>query len=491
MPSVRGSAEPSEVAPPATPSLSAFDDRALHRTHSGLGPSAPTGDFAVDAPRPAALGSRSEVRDDSEARAAALVAAFEAGSPAHETPIPRGAEGKVIRFPASQRKDEEAPDPSVRVPAAAAPAVAARSAEAEAAPPPFSAVSTPEPASVNISPMRVVTQGAVDAAREAAAVAVAPAAPASEYQPVSASHLVASEHLSGPSALTEREPAVARAAERLAADPSTTMTFGSPFKAAEAQTELNEPIASQEPAPTAETVAAVSSVESSHTQEAHPAPSTPEQGFGDDVHEEFFSAGETGAYEDTTAPPGRPDLHSFESEEEAPRVLVRTPAQEARRERNIKYVSLAVGLALAIPCVAYLRSRHQAQSPDLGLEPGAAPATVAPEPSAAVAPSAAPPAEVAPPVNEVIPSPPPEVSAAPPASPEAEPPALVPTPALPPEVAAKPAAPKAAPAPAPVPNVEAAPKAKPKAVDQPKAPAEPPPAASPPSGKPPTAAFPL
>jgi len=86
MPSVH---QATEAAPEP---LTAFDTRAAHRTHSGLGPqvspSAPLvpvaarGDFTVESPRPAALGSEP--------------AAFDVGQPttSRETPVARWAEAK-------------------------------------------------------------------------------------------------------------------------------------------------------------------------------------------------------------------------------------------------------------------------------------------------------------------------------------------------------------------------------------------------------------
>ncbi|MEP7052663.1 MAG: response regulator [Pseudomonadota bacterium] len=485
MPSVHGSAEPNELAPLAAQPFSAFDARAAHRTQAGLGPSG-RADFSVDAPRPVSFGPSVEsaaLTAESDARAASLSAAFDAGSPAREAAIARGAEGKVIRFPASQRKDEDASEPSAAPPVAAAPA--------EPAPAALRA-NAPEPTPVNASPMLVVSHAVVEPALESAvAVTAAPSAslPA-EQSSGSLSRPTTEQPLAG-NGTAEREPEPL-AAQHFAADPSSTMRFGSPFRAAEARPqETNEPVARHENTPLAEPVASVSTVEARHLQDEHQRPDdAPQHAFGDDVHEEFFTAGETGAYEGAVPPQSRHEPHAFEPEEEAPRVIVRTPAQEARRERNIKYVSLAVGLALAIPCVAYLRSRHQAASTDMGVEPGAAPTTLAPEPSAAPAPSPALPAETAPPVNEIIPAPPPPLPEGPAApSPAAEAPHPAATPALPAEVTAKPSVSKPAPAPAPASNADASPKAKPKPADQPKAPVDSPPVTAP--GKPPTAAFPL
>ncbi|MEO7036121.1 MAG: response regulator [Polyangiaceae bacterium] len=495
MPSVHRSSEPSEPAPPASERLSAFDTRAVHRTHAGLGPLVPKADFSVDAPRPTTLGMRAEspsAVDGSDARAAALSAAFEIAQPptTRETSVARGAERKVIRFPAA--------------PAAPEPAAPASSPDGTLSLP-VSPVALPSADPVHGAPSHVTTQSLTDAAPDstASAVASAPTTPVSEYQPVASSVLVASEHLRGSTALTERDPAVARAAERFGADPSTTMTLGSPPAAVQSAAESTpETDGTYEPAPTPlpKSVTSVATVESKRlddTAHGHGPAGAPEHGFGDDVHEGFFTAGETGSYDEAAAPQGPQGVHTFDPEEDAPRVIVRTPAQEARRERNIKYVSLAVGLALAIPCVAYLRSRHQAANPDLGIEPSAAPVTVAPEPSAAVepAPGALPPAGTPPPANEIIPPPPPKASAAPPPPAAEAPHASPPAPPLPTEVAVKPkpAAPLP-PVPAPAAATDTTSKPKPKAADHPKPTSDAPPAPPPPAtepGKPPTAAFPL
>ena len=193
MPSVHRSPESSEFVQPAAEPLSAFDARAVHRTHAGLGPLVPKGDFTVDAPRPATLGSRAEsttLTDASDARAAALSAAFEVEQQStRETPAVRGAEGKVIRFPASQRKEDEQPEPTTLPPVAREASAASEpvTPAAAAAPPAFSSSATlslPGPPSP---------------------------APVPEADPAAA----------------EREPALPRAAELLSKDPSTTMTLGS------------------------------------------------------------------------------------------------------------------------------------------------------------------------------------------------------------------------------------------------------------------------
>ncbi|HEY3664887.1 MAG TPA: response regulator [Polyangiaceae bacterium] len=473
MPSVHQAAEAS-----AEP-LSAFDARAAHRTHAGLGPLVPKADFSVDAPRPTTLASRSEaVLDSAEARSA-----LELGQPStvRETPAARAGEGKVIRFPAVRKEDE---------PELAAPPPAAEPERT----PPLARVQAPvpEPEPAHVPAPRVVTQSLADAVRESVSAA-APPEPPPVLEPVAIRSIVERE----PAAtLTVREPALARAAERLAGDPSTTMTLGSPIPsepsvepAVQRSVPPPLPAAPQPPPEVSAAPAAAAASPASTARESAPA------AFVDEVHDEFFSAGESAAAHDLH---GHGDAHAFDHEEEAPRQIQRTPEQEARRERNIKYVSLVIGLGLAIPCVAFWRSRHQAANPDL--EPSATPALVAPEQASA----AVQPVPVVPPPSAVEPPPPPvEQAPTPPTAEQA--PAPAPLPDAPAPAAEKPVPPKPVAAPTPVLPAEVAPKPKPAAAapagDAPAAKPKPahaakPSADSPPTppaepNKPPTAAFPL
>jgi len=356
-------------------------------------------------------------------------------------------------------------------------------------------------------PPRVITQSLVDAVRQSVAASPEPP-PVFEPAPVTPVMSLAEREPAG-SAQTVREPALARAAERLAGDPSTTMTLGSPV-----QSEPSMRVAPQRsvppPLPEASPLAALPVVSSAAAQatpvlapsagdaqkEAEPA------AFVDDAHDAFFSAGESAAAHELH----EHSAHSFEHEEEAPQVIRRTPEQEARRERNIKYVSLVIGLGLAIPCVALWRSHRQATSPEL--EASATPvrvapvAPVAPEPSAVIAepvPVAPPPTAATTPSAEVIPAPPampditPPVADKPVAPVVADKPAVsrAPAPVLPSEVAPKPK--PAGSVAVPAPPEDAAPKPKPAHPAKPGADAAPSAAPVPPSEtrKPPTAAFPL
>jgi DNA-binding response OmpR family regulator len=493
MPSVHQAAEP------ASEPLSAFDARAAHRTHSGLGPlsplaspamaplaspamaplaspamapSSPKGDFSVESPRPAALAAES--------------AAFEMSQPAttRETPVARLAEAKVIPFP--QPRAEEL---------VASPLAPAVSAPAE--PPPESPKAEPptepEPAP---TPTPTPTPEGV-------------AAPAAKYEPVAPVPVVAlaerEAEASTTSVSTVREPAVARRSERENIDPASTSILGSPPPAEDVPARvvvedtppITEPlpkIAPVEPEPSAllarapepEPVSAAGS-ELAPPETAHPS--------AEDVHDEFFTAGETGSYH--VASPASEEHHGFDDLGTDPgrRALERTPAQEARRERNIKIVSALVGVGLAMACVALWRS-HRANSAPEELAPSA-PAQL----KAEAAPAVTPPAATAPSANEIIPAPPvagteptvnepPAHAALPPTAAAPSHPAAAPAPVTPtPATAAKPAAPT------PAPPVEVAPKPKPSklgAATAPPAPAKPAPdSPAPAPTKPPTAAFPL
>ncbi len=488
-----------QVTEAAAEPLSGFDSRAAHRTHAGLGPLIPKGDFSVDAPRPTTLLARAEPSapaDSADARATAS-AAFDTGQPStiRETPIARAGEGKVIRFPA-QRKEDEAESPSHVEPGPALESPAQIEPQSQVA---LEAPAEPQ-APVYAQPPRVITQSLADAVR--ASVATASPEPPAVLEPVLVTPIMSLTEREpvGP-AQTVREPVLTRAAERLAGDPSTTMTLGSPVSSEQsAQPAPQRSV----PPPLPEASAAVASPVSAAVHASLTGSSAAHESdvaaFVDDAHDEFFSAGESATAHDLQ----EHEAHSFDHEEESRQVVRRTPEQEARRERFIKYVSLVIGLGLAIPSVALWKSHRQATNPDL--EPSAAPVRVAPEPSAVVAEPAAsmlPPSEATAPPAEVIPAPPapsaPDI--APPVAdkpvvdkPVADKPTVhAPAPVLPAELAPKPKS--ATPSPAvetPAPAEGAAAKPKP-AHAKPGGDSAPPATPTPPAeaGKPPTAAFPL
>ena len=490
MPSVQPSNEP--LPEPS----SAFDARVGSRTHSGLGPlgtvaPAPKPEFsAAEAPRPAAASHA----ESSDTRTAAF-AALEVSPPAtaREIPIARVVEGKLIPFPAPRKEDE--------------PEVAASTPEPQAAPEP-----TPAP------PVSASSQSLADAVRESvAAVAAQEAALAHVAPPAPAPMPI----VAITSAQVPPEPeAVARYVDVPVADFATTAISGSPPATREppvpplatatlpAATPALPPLAPAFPALETPAPAAVAELPKAELQvvpDAGPAAvsapasdAQPDSGEVEDVHDEFFSAGETGSYEGgpTSVLPEAVDDHHDQGFDDLAghgrRSIQRTPAQEARRERNIKVVSGLVGVGLAIACVALWRSHRAEQAAGEQLAPSA-PAQISTEaPAPAVNP-------LEPAVTAIIPAPPaPETVAAPP-EPKPAPPEPKPAPVVPPPVAAAPVAP-AVPTPAarptPTPDlpseVDSKPKtAKPAAAARPTVtpptPSEPRPTPS----KPPTAAFPL
>jgi DNA-binding response OmpR family regulator len=488
MPSVHQSSEAS-----AEP-LEVHDARAAHRTHSGLGPYVPKEDLAVESPR-MPLGTAASVTSDprpaesAEARTATRTAADAAlPATARDTPAARSGEGKVIPFP--QRKEEE-----LEAAASAFSAEPRQSGhpEAQLTPenhPPTPSAATHEPA----SPLAVALTGTLSSSLDSAR-----------------------EHSSnGPltvSAPTEREPTVARRAERAAEALGSTIMLGSPPEGHE-QAPLPQPLRSSppplpvpsQPTPLAPISAATStpntpaitSRASSSFQAAAPVQSADSDVvLGDDGHDDFFSAGESGTYEGGHVhdAPAAQGLHTYDdlgADEDPRRVVRRTPEQEARRQRFIQYVSLVVGMGLAIACIALWRAHHQPSlvEPRTTVEPTplvapAPPTPVPPLPTANVELNArVPPPSVVdlPPVpvdaplptNSAAPSPPAAVVPAP----------AAPTPVLPVEIMPRPKPAAAAP---PKQHTEpAAPAHESKPVEPP----APPPAPAG-DGRPPTAAFPL
>jgi DNA-binding response OmpR family regulator len=204
------------------------------------------------------------------------------------------------------------------------------------------------------------------------------------------------------------------------------------------------------------------------------APEKPKRAAGKDHHDdpfhsEFFEAGDQGAYE------GGPAHDRIEPEELAELVEVRrvslNPQQEARRAKNIRYVAVITGFALAIALVAIVRSAVRTEAAD--------------EPSAVSTQLAAPPVVPPPATTAKVEEPKPEPETP---APEASGKVID----LEEEIAATP---KKEPEPAPKPVAEAPKPPKPPvvAVKPPAPPVEttpPTPPAAPPGGKPPTASFP-
>jgi len=528
-----------QAAEPAPEPAAAFDSRAMHRTHSGLGPTAPKPDLGPEPARPAASSNHSE---GSDSRTAA-VAAFEVGPPvAARDAVARVVEGKVIPFPA-QRKEDEPGEPAVAQPEVSAP----EPAPAPAAPPAIAPVAPPAavvsapvapspaapalPAEPEVAPAAISKpESATEPTREPAVAALAHRdAPETAHAgpPAPAALLAGMVTLNSAPEPTERESAAASPQpEPSNVDLRSRFVAGAPVEVEEPlplvtqpsfpglpkppkehpvvalKAELEpepkralEPVAAAAPAPARAPEPAAAAV---HAPAAHAS-------SVEDTHDEFFSAGEAGSYE------GGPtsDVHGLLDEANdhdfddlsAPgrRVIRRTPEQEARRERNIKMVSGLVGVGLAIACVALWRSHRAAQIP---VE--AAPSTISNE-VAAPAPSPLEPA-----VTSLIPAPPAPEAVAPatqkapePQAPEpqkapeptkAAEPTKTPEPSKAPAVAPPPtpAAPPAAARPTPTPVPPATPRTDAPRPARPAAGRTAPESTPPPSStKPPTAAFPL
>jgi DNA-binding response OmpR family regulator len=212
------------------------------------------------------------------------------------------------------------------------------------------------------------------------------------------------------------------------------------------------------------------------------APKKPEKGAEDSWHghQTFFKEGDDGRYEGGPAHASHHDHVEMELEVR-PRHSV-TPAQEARRAKNVRYVAVITGVGLAVAVMAIYQSTRR--TVDDGPQPSA---VAAPPPPVAVTPGPTPTAASTPAPRVPEPAPAPSAAPAPTPEPAAEPPK--PEVAPPPPVAVEPAPkPAVAPAPKPPPKpVAAQPKPAPAPAPEPP-PAPPPPPAT--TGKPPTASFP-
>jgi DNA-binding response OmpR family regulator len=459
-------------AAPAAVAAAPLEARQMHRTHAGLGPLVPSELVSVppqgDAPRPAAETHSSKnaaagqtvpldvvpseakpfaplpeaqrtLADSPDARAAAAAAqgqttsALESrvASTARETPQARGQEGKVIPFP---RRDDEV--------AAADHGSATGSAGAV------------EPPSVASAPV-VSAPVAPPVEAEEAPISSAPRTPpmphvlASREGPGSAPDAPGSA--SSPAEPTVREPVVERRRERdERAVGKQTLSLGSGVAPEVLAKEPRAPEPSKpafELGPTGTARPAASGTQPLEVgaegalvpEPARAAGSTTLRGAPDvtalgtaaraphaepaheALHDDFFDAGEHGLYEGGHGA----EVHQLledELEPEAPRVVVRTAAQEHRRNRMVQVVGIVVGAVLGVLLFAVVSHRTGGDA-----KPGAAPAT----PTADV-PAQAPPTEtaapaLAPPVPvQPAPEPSPAASEPVPAAPP-EPPAATPT----------------------------------------------------------------
>lgn len=222
--------------------------------------------------------------------------------------------------------------------------------------------------------------------------------------------------------------------------------------------------------------AGLSTMKSHHDLDKPASTRSRTDGVHEALHDDFFDAGEQGLYEGGH---GASSHHVVdeELEHDAPRLIVRTPEQELRRNRMMRVVGVVVGVVLGVLVFAVLRGR------------GASPEYPKPRPTGRVD-AVSPPAAIEPPPPPVVtpPAPPPVVT--PPPEPETVTP---PTPTrAPPAAEAKPPVEKPAPNARPQPDVAASPKPRPAPEPKPRpspAPAQPAPQPAP-AGKPPTVSFP-
>jgi DNA-binding response OmpR family regulator len=199
-------------------------------------------------------------------------------------------------------------------------------------------------------------------------------------------------------------------------------------------------------------------------------------------HEDFFSEGDEGRY--AGGPAHAPPPEELAEIVAAQRVS-RSPEQDARRARNMRYVAVIVGFGLAVAVVAVLKTTMQKDAGGASSAEPSHPATAAPPATTPAATATATPTATAAPTETA--SAEPEASAAP--EPEAS---AAPEPTVPEPVAVKPE-PEPAPVPKPVPQPPpVAVKPPPVAVKPPPPPppTQPPPPPPPVGTKPPTASFP-
>jgi hypothetical protein len=477
-----------EAAPVAVATPSPFDARQAHRTQAGLGPLVPAELLSVppnvapppeqrapaaSAPTPAVAAPESApmeaklpeakpfspvqegqrtLADSPDARAAAAAASqaqstgpleSRVASTARETPQARAHEGKVIPFPA-RREDELAASEGAA--AAAVPAVA------EDEPPGSVAPNTPRMPHVLAAQQAV----ALERQKNEAQRSVAPAEP-TVREPALERRREREEHvgnqtlnlgsgLPGLGAESERGPVPVKPAAALLSSQQplgATQRFGSgggtqPLDLRASSPGLDAPPVSSS-ALRQQRDADKPSSSRSHADTPHEA-----------LHDEFFDAGEQGIYAGGHGAESRHQVLDDELEHDLPRIVVRTPEQERRRNKMMQVVGVVVGVVLGVFVFAILRGR--ASSGEEAKNPEQQPSEHAAPPPAPVQPPAPPAAVTLPP-----PPPEPEVVTPPPPPPPPEPAPVEPKAVEKPHVVAPPAAaahpaeptPRARPEPAP------------------------------------------
>ena len=512
MPSVHEAAP----APVATP----FDTRQAHRTHAGLGPLAPADLLSVPpnhveagAPEPVAAAVSAKgaappaaallaskpaeakpvapltepprtLADSPDARAAAApTEASEqqsrSASTARETPQTRGQEGKVIPFPA--RRDDEPSTPDAAAPDASASVAAAADEEA----PISAAPNTPRMAHVLASqkPAQAPAHQPNEGARSVAPAEPTVREPALERRREREERLQGNQTLNLGSGLPPEVAEVRPAAPTppslpQAPTPSVGVSVG---RGGTTMLDASPPAVASPPA----LPAGLATMKSHHDVDK-PAAATraSHEPVHEALHDDFFDAGEQGLY-DGGHGTERHQVLDEELENDAPRVVLRTPEQEMRRNRMMRVVGVVVGVVLGVLVFAIARPGSRSDETKQGApahdaaHPPTPPAAVEPQPHAVAAPPPPPP----PPEPAAL-TPPPEPTAV---APSPEPDSVTPPAPKPadqkPALGAHPDAPAVTPTPRPRP--EAGEPAAPKPAQ-----AQPRPPAPLPAGKPPTVSFP-
>lgn len=389
-------------------------------------------------------------------------------TPEARAELERSAEAKVIPFPAHRRDDEQAPQPEPE-----------RAPEPQRAPAPEVApASDPEP--VPLTPLMQP-----------------PVAPAPAHVPPPAADSVPPQEPERPATTTapyppsELKPTVREPlAPRYPHDPPPVFPEPPPEPIPmPAQTVRMAPVPAVQAAP-AHASASRPMTSSPHHEEPPSSrsgePSSSRSAFTRSSEDLFFKDGEEGRYEGGHSQPPKPgSLHDPLHDEGPPRI-VRTPEQEERRARFIRWVVLAMGFGIAISTMGVVLNRIAPPPEDSSATP-AAPAPV-PEPPQAVEPARPAPA----PANDLVPPPPATVENAPAAA-ETASAAPAPEAPKPPEAAPAPEAakpPEPPPAPKPLEPPAAKPPAAPKPVAATPRPAAPKPAAPKPAAPKPAAPAP-
>lgn len=307
--------QPTRASVASSPSAGASSNQ-VHITHTGLGPvadpgAAPAAASPAVAPSPESARPSAGANGASSARPDVAEPAPESASAApdgvRDPGSAQGAEGKVIPFPAGRREDDagEAASPKP------APVV------------PIDSRSEPERSSASASEL----------AREPASGPPAPA-PASEPE----------EPVRTPAWPSPRPPAVATRGKE-PRQPSSSEGGRATWPGSEPPPAPERLVADEPPPPA-------------------PAAIAQDVGDGDELHDNFFSAGEEGRYEGGPSEP--PEFDETDLRPEAmdtiPARRRLTPQQEQRRASFVRFVAGIIGFGIAVAGLGIWNARRNAAS---------------------------------------------------------------------------------------------------------------------------------